>query len=151
MNEEILGGLKSALERGESMNKAMMTFYNAGYKKEEIEEAARFLAQNQVAVQPQPSQTSLPKAGLIPKPGQIPVPVPAIPPQINQQVVSGYGNQPSKQPQVKQPVSEYGKKKSGDKVLITILIVVLVLLFGILGAIFLFKDQIINFFSSMFG
>jgi hypothetical protein len=40
VNQEILGGLISALERGESLKKAMMSMYSAGYKKEEIEEAA---------------------------------------------------------------------------------------------------------------
>jgi hypothetical protein len=37
VNQEILGGLISALERGESLKKAMMSMYSAGYKKEEIE------------------------------------------------------------------------------------------------------------------
>jgi hypothetical protein len=41
VNEEVVGGLISALSRGEPLEKAMMTFYNAGYKKEEIEESAR--------------------------------------------------------------------------------------------------------------
>jgi len=40
-NEEIIGGVMSALSRGESLENAMMTFYNAGYKKEEIEESAK--------------------------------------------------------------------------------------------------------------
>lgn len=41
VNEEIVGGLISALSRGEPLQKAMMTFYNAGYGKNEIEEAAK--------------------------------------------------------------------------------------------------------------
>ncbi len=41
VNEEIIGGLISALSRGESLQKAMMTFYNAGYQKEEIEGSAK--------------------------------------------------------------------------------------------------------------
>jgi hypothetical protein len=41
VNEEIVGGLVSALSRGESLEKAMMTFYNAGYNKEEIEDSAK--------------------------------------------------------------------------------------------------------------
>jgi hypothetical protein len=41
VNEEIIGGLISALSRGEPLQKAMMTFYNAGYEKQEIEEAAK--------------------------------------------------------------------------------------------------------------
>jgi hypothetical protein len=41
LNEEIIGGLVSALSRGEYLEKAMMTFYNAGYEKEEIEDSAK--------------------------------------------------------------------------------------------------------------
>lgn len=41
INEEIVGGLVSALSRGEPLEKAMMTFFNAGYKKDEIEESAQ--------------------------------------------------------------------------------------------------------------
>jgi hypothetical protein len=41
INEEVVGGLISALSRGEPLEKAMMAFYNAGYKKEEIEESVR--------------------------------------------------------------------------------------------------------------
>lgn len=43
VNVEIFAGLRGALERGESLKRAMMTFYNAGYKKEEISEAAGLL------------------------------------------------------------------------------------------------------------
>ncbi len=43
MNEEILEGLKSSVARGESLYQAMMSFYNAGYPKEEIESAARMM------------------------------------------------------------------------------------------------------------
>lgn len=41
VNEEIIGGLVSALSRGDSLQKGMMSFYNAGYNKDEIEDAAR--------------------------------------------------------------------------------------------------------------
>ncbi|MFH1608195.1 MAG: hypothetical protein ABIA78_03605 [archaeon] len=40
MREDILGALQSASIRGETLKKAMMSAYNAGYKKEDIEEAA---------------------------------------------------------------------------------------------------------------
>ncbi|MBA7668268.1 hypothetical protein ES703_76378 [subsurface metagenome] len=57
MNEEILEGLKVALSKGESFRDAMMSFYNAGYKKEEIEDAARALQMQQSQqVQPTPTQ-----------------------------------------------------------------------------------------------
>ena len=54
MNEEILGGLRFALNRGESLEKTMTSFYNAGYRREEIEEAARFLKQERI-----PRETNL--------------------------------------------------------------------------------------------
>lgn len=43
VREDILGGLKNALSRGQTLMQAMMSFYNAGYMREEIEEAARYL------------------------------------------------------------------------------------------------------------
>lgn len=47
-NEEILGGLRFAINKGESLQKAMTTFYNAGYTRQEIEQAAKMLQQEQV-------------------------------------------------------------------------------------------------------
>ena len=43
MREDILGGLKNALERGETIEEAKETFISAGYSKAEIEEAAASL------------------------------------------------------------------------------------------------------------
>ncbi len=55
---DILGGLKLALSRGDSLQNAMQSFYNSGYKKEEIEEAARALHQQ---VSQQPPQKQMPQ------------------------------------------------------------------------------------------
>ena len=41
VNDEIFYGIKRALENKETLGSAMESFYNSGYKKEEIEEAAR--------------------------------------------------------------------------------------------------------------
>jgi len=43
MREDIFGGSKLAVSKGETLQQAMMSFYNAGYKKEDIEEAAKVL------------------------------------------------------------------------------------------------------------
>ena len=40
-NQEIIGGLRSAIERGDNLKEAMMSFYQAGYSKIEIEDAAK--------------------------------------------------------------------------------------------------------------
>lgn len=49
-NTEILEGLKYAISKGEPLEKAMTSFYNAGYRKEEIEEAARFIQQEGIPI-----------------------------------------------------------------------------------------------------
>ena len=43
VNEEILGGLRVAISHKSTLKDAMQSFYNAGYKKEEIEEAAKIV------------------------------------------------------------------------------------------------------------
>ena len=56
IKEEILGGLRVALAKGEPLRKAMMSFYNSGYAKKDIEEAARALYSpqfQQPIIQPQ--------------------------------------------------------------------------------------------------
>ena len=58
INQEILQGLKFALSRRESLQSAMQSFYNAGYEKREIEEAARAL-QMEIFQQIQPAQPPL--------------------------------------------------------------------------------------------
>jgi hypothetical protein len=63
-NEDIAGGLKSALARGESLEQAMTTFYNAGYSKEDIEWAAKSLQMiREPVMQPRQMQAkiSMPK------------------------------------------------------------------------------------------
>jgi len=38
--EDLIGALKNAVERGESLSLAKSTLINAGYKKQDVEEAA---------------------------------------------------------------------------------------------------------------
>jgi len=61
VNLDMLGGLKSALERGDSLEKAIRTLLNANYKKEEIEEAAKGLADFKPEREIQPVVKALPK------------------------------------------------------------------------------------------
>jgi len=54
VREDILGGLRTALARGQTLRQAMMSFYNSGYLKQEIEEAAKALqAEKNQPLQPQ--------------------------------------------------------------------------------------------------
>ena len=116
VKEEILEGLKYALAKGEPLAEAMMSFYNAGYSKENIEEAARVLQAPQLPqIQPQqPLQQQV-------QPGQLPqTPV-----------------------RIVQRVSEYRERpKTAGKVLILMLVFFLILLLGVLVAVFLFRDEL---------
>ena len=46
-NEDIIGGLRNAIVRGQTLQQAMQSFINAGYAKEDVEEAARNIRSNQ--------------------------------------------------------------------------------------------------------
>jgi hypothetical protein len=217
VNEEIIGGLVSALSRGQSLESAMMTFYNAGYNKEEIEDSAKEVY-NQVGPQTMgikgslqetlndiaikagvapvtPADTATPKSNAPEKiVVQMPVekkPVEVVNPHKEEnkppQAIPNYSgpqngnyqnsaqltsqieeaikslrpvNIPSRieivhknidgnSPQVVQHVSGYSSPKSVNKAVTYILIAILLLLLIALGAVFLFKDDLIKLFNSL--
>ncbi len=150
VREDILGGLRAALQRGESLRQAMLTFFNAGYIKEEIEEAAREF-ETEKTLQPQQAQPVL----------FIPQEVASRTDEMTQapsvQKVSAYGEKPIRTvPVIQQPiimapqrVSGYGEVgKPRGKAVVFILVALLLILLGILAALFFFKDEIMGFFNA---
>ncbi len=129
VNQEIFFGLKSALERGQTLKRAMFSFYNAGYEKQEIEEAARELRGEGATSMPS-EKLEAPSSKVIEKAMK----------QATQEISK-----------VSHQVSSYGelKTKNGNLAII-ILIVVLVLLLGALIAIFLLREQVIAWLSKLF-
>lgn len=117
----ILEGLKGALARKESLRQAMFSFYNAGYQKEEIEEAARALQRGE---QTQPIQQ---------KPQ--PVKQKILQPKTIQRV-SSYPSYP-----VTKPFSK-------NKLSLILLIFILAILLGALIFLFFFKEQVLEFFDN---
>ena len=78
MREDIIAGLKNAYERGESMPKAMSAFINAGYNRQEVEEAARYVSslypqarQTPISIEQKPIYPELPKSPSLTK--EIPI------------------------------------------------------------------------------
>lgn len=161
-NQEILGGLNSAIKRGESLKDAMMTFYQAGYDKTEIEEAARALLNQQknmpaVVKKPQEIKKEKPKEKKekpeekkeykpvnkqpsAPEKKAQPLPVSPAP-------AKGSGTVPKH-------VSAYGNKKKAqekpkNKMVTIILIFALLILLGVLAAVFLFKEDLVNFINGL--
>ncbi|MGC9309565.1 MAG: hypothetical protein ACP5D2_02620 [Candidatus Nanoarchaeia archaeon] len=63
MNErvnDLIGGIRNALERGSNLQQAKQTFLNAGYTQQEVEQAASYFPQSQQPAQQPASQTSQP-------------------------------------------------------------------------------------------
>jgi len=136
VKEEILGGLKLALSKGESLKQAMMSFYYAGYKKQDIEAAARTLHMQEHPNLIQEPIGVLKQKFFNQKPKQIPGLT--VNPQTMQkpQNVSDYEHQPV---------------KPKGKIILFLLIFLLLILIGALASIFIFKDEIIGFLNSFLG
>ena len=156
VNEAILGALKSALSRGEPLKKAMMTVYNAGYKKEEISEAARVVNESSLTnpisqtQQPQKKQSLKPSTQILtPKSKQSKQPAK----QSTQSPQQSSKQTQEKLPTLKTPqkVSGYGHSKPKGKAKIVVLGFLLLFLIGALATVFLFKEELLTFFNSLFN
>lgn len=149
VREDILGGLRVALSKGYSLQNAMQSFYNSGYKKEDIEEAARYLqshnfenpqAETQLStsqkaqqpIKPTPRFTGYEETAV----GTQPIPLSTQP-------------KPSQQSEAQQTQQQMPKKKTNTKkiIWITILTIILLALIGGLISIFLYKDIIMSWFG----
>src|SRR3989344_7659558 len=131
-NQDIVNGLRQALARGESLKQAMITFYNAGYKKEEIEDAAREIQGNQRLQYS--SQTQYQQPATFTQQPQYQQPTQPI------QKVSSYTS----------TTGQVEGKKWGSK-MVWILGSILVLLVISLSLAFAFKTQLIDFLTKLFG
>ena len=143
MKEEIIGGLRNALERSETIEKAMQTFINAGYSAAEVREAAGVI---------NPSATGL----LYGAPGgaaTLNANVPAQPSNLKPSTKPS--NAPEQQPvqkaeAVNLPTTIAGTQQSqmkGRKTAI-ILAIVLILLVIVLGVTLFFSGNLLDMFSS---
>ena len=161
VREEIVEGLRFAMSKGESLMKAMMSFYNAGYSKAEVEEAAKMLGKPSLQNVQSPVQTQAPQT----PPTQLAQPVQGTP----KQYVSQYGPPvdllqsattplqnlseapPTPVPGSPQMVSSYGNQKGNKHPLSTgvmiFLSITLFLLLAALVSLIVFKDAIANFFG----
>jgi len=130
VNQEIFEGLKQAISRGEALRSAMMSFYNAGYPKADIEDAAR-LVQAERANQIQSQHSEVQEA---------------------EQKLKNFGQQI--QQSTIQKISGYEEKKpKNTKAIITIVVlaIILITLIGVLVSMFLYKEKVIEFFTKWFG
>jgi len=135
--EDLIEGLRYALSRGDTLEKAMMTFYNAGYPKEDIEGAAYYLQSPQMPGTFQNPSPVKPVAASSNQPQQ---PIPNVSPPV----------QYMQPPQAMQNVSSYGPRpRSSGKAVTIILVFMLVFLLGILITVFLFRDKLSELLSGL--
>jgi len=163
-NQEILGGLKAAIERGQNLKEAMMTFYQAGYKKEEIEDAARayiYLQRGNSEVEvlnkekeetKSPNKEKVVSGFNIKKESQTEysgVQKTFVP------LIGGEGKEEKSGKKVVQKISGYNDQKDltqfKSSAVTSILVVTLLVLIGILALVFLFKSELIDFINGLFG
>jgi len=135
IREDILEGLKFALSKKESLKQAMASFYNAGYKKQDIEDSARALQSQNIILK---RQVKVFQPKNFSDKGQ------------TIQRISGYGESAQPFQKVTQNVFDY-KQKSKGKWKIYLMVLILLILLGILAAVYFFKPQLIDFFENLLG
>ncbi len=128
MREDLVGGLRNALERGVPIEAAIQSFVTAGYKDTDVREAARDLDTGSVYIE----QATKPAPNLLNRP--------ATPVQPLVQRV-----QPKPQPQQFQPPKP--QQGHGSVILVTVLAIILVLSVAAFIASILFREQIAAFFQ----
>ncbi len=169
-NDDVLGGIKAAIERGETLKDSMMTFLNAGYSKEEIQEAARnYLMEKSEITAMNNSQLNqkAPIAKPVVQTPKEPEKKQEIKPEQKQTPISPEEHKPfpvkkiisrpikkfsSQKKNLSQKVSNYeNKPKKRVEPITIILILLLFFLILVLGAVFLFKSQLVEFFNKFFS
>jgi len=135
VRQELIGGLRNAIERGCSLEEAKRSFISAGYSSAEVEEASQYLHEGSLNMQEAPMTQE-----------------PEVPEQIEAPKVhkSFFGKpkpkpQPEPEAQFHELVEEKEKKPRDFKVII--LIVVLAILIGVLTATIIFREKILALFS----
>ncbi|MBU2612246.1 MAG: hypothetical protein KKB62_00815 [Nanoarchaeota archaeon] len=161
-NQEILGGIKAAIERGQTLKDAMMSFYQAGYKKEEIEDAAKaylylqrgtseaeVFSKNQGIEKKEEEKQDEKKDVVSQKEKMYSKTETTRAPEM------GGGATREMPKKIVQKVSSYSSQdkisKLRGKTVTVVLIIVLAVLMGILAMVFLFRSELINFINSLFG
>lgn len=155
MKEEIIAGLKNAIERGSSLDAAAQSFISAGYNAQEVREAAAVLRGgatnilNNVNRQPIPQQ----QVPVQPKPQQIQQPqqaksFPAVqqPQQIQQPQQAPLDYLPERSQNY-----DFSDNSSSKIAFIVLLILILLLLIGGIVLILIYKQEVIDFITGLIG
>jgi len=125
MSDEIISGLRNALERGESLDKAAQTFLSAGYNPNDVRESVNAISSGALHI-------TTPTASEPPKTQPMHASVAPQAPQLPMQALQ----------QVQQP-----KQKGKHIGLIIVLVVILLILIGGLITVMVAGENILKFMS----
>jgi len=134
MRDDIIGGIRNALDRGATLEQAAKSFINAGYNESEVRQAAKVFGEGAISMTSPEVQSPSQKP-------QITQPQPVQPP--GQMLV------PTQARTRAQPLPISTKTKRFP-IKIIILIMILLILFGVLAATIFFRGQIIDFLTNLF-
>ncbi len=173
--QDLLGGIEAGISRGQTLKEAMISLYNSGYEKPEIEKAARayldIVNKRKIAgVAPQVKPAEKPKeedsekkSEDLKKGKESDKKSSSFDSKKSPQVVSSYG-QESQEDKKKDKKEKFklGKNvpKEKDpsrgeeirsKAATYLLIAILVFLLIALATVFLFKDELVRFINNLFG
>ncbi|MBT3404621.1 hypothetical protein HN832_03215 [archaeon] len=153
INQEIYEGIKQAMARGESLQHASITFFNAGYPKQEIDAVAKALQLDQLAEKTQPGYSA--KNPTSPQKIKTTSSIQTSSKKSPQKIFQYRGSR-IKTPPIKSPqVSNYGEKKPKSlfesEMFVIFLGILLLLLIGTLSSLFFFRDAVVDFINNFFA
>jgi hypothetical protein len=155
VNEDIVTGLRNAINRGESLDYAMNVMINSGYNAQEVAEASQYVSRGVI-------NTLQPKTNIFVAPSQeqkltplaqqnesnVPLfaakPPPSLTPE--QRSLAEPGVQQIEEPTVATIYPEIKKSKKSYALEI-ILFIILILLIGLLAATIIYREEIIKILS----
>jgi hypothetical protein len=133
VRQDIVAGIRNAIERGHSLEHAKQTMVNSGYNQQDVTEAANYLTGGLGNQELQHPPNEMDNGT----------------PQLTQ---SSQSNQQTQQLTTSSATPQgTGVKKKSNVGMIIILVSILLLLIGILVVSLLFKDNIISFFEGLFS
>lgn len=132
VRDDIVAGLKNAIERGDSLEKAKQSFMSAGYSYEEVEAASHLV--NVGVLTPASEEEKLPPSRTQP------------PMQTEPQLSTQESMQPPTSSQISLPQKPAGgKTKRSSKVIL--LIIILIILIAVFILTMIFREKIISWFA----
>ncbi len=170
--QDLLGGIEAGITRGQTLKEAMISLYNSGYEKPEIEKAARAYLDivnkrkspgtfpGEIADKAKEDSKEDEKKEKL-KEEEKKKDKPSTETKKSPQVISSYGDEPKKKLK-KEKGYELGKNAPKDrdpnrkdeirsKAATYLLVAILVFLLIALAAVFLFKEELVRFINNLFG